>query len=183
MPNLDITLTQSINDLAGINGFVDRIVVSITYFGVPCMVLWTVLQWWRGDNRPYRRHVAVTAGIAFLLGLLINQIIVLFIQRVRPYDVGLTQLLVSSSSDPSFPSDHATACFSICFGFLLKRLKREAIFLAAASGLICFSRIYVGTHFLTDVIGGAFTALIAALTVSRLYKHGSRVDTILTNIM
>jgi undecaprenyl-diphosphatase len=50
-------------------------------------------------------------GFSFLLGLAINQLILLFIHRVRPYDAGVTNLLIARSGDFSFPSDHATASF------------------------------------------------------------------------
>ncbi len=183
MNYLDILITRAINEFAGMNGSLDVLVISLTFFGVPCMVFWTVLQWWSGDNRAYRRHVAATSGLAFLLGLLINQIILLFIQRVRPYDAGLTQLLIAPTADPSFPSDHATACFSICFSFLIKGLKREARLLALVSMLICLSRVYVGTHYFTDVLGGMMTALVATMIVASLYRFNSRIDQKLTRLM
>ena len=36
--------------------------------------------------------------------------------RIRPYDAGLTHLIVAPSFDWSFPSDHATAAFAIVAG-------------------------------------------------------------------
>lgn len=182
MHNLDLFLTSAINNFAGTNAAIDVIMISATYFGVPSMVLWTVLQWWTQDNRPYRRHVAVSTGLSFILGLLLNQIILLFVHRIRPYDAGITSLLISSTTDPSFPSDHATASFAICFGFLLNRLKREGLVLAIAASLIGFSRVYVGAHYLTDVIGGMLTALISSLLVIRFYNFGSRIDLLLTRL-
>src|SRR5262249_1926564 len=42
-----------------------------------------------------------------------------FVHRLRPYDAGVTHLLIAPSHDPSFPSDHSTAVFSIAFAYLL----------------------------------------------------------------
>jgi undecaprenyl-diphosphatase len=44
-------------------------------------------------------------------------------------------------------------------------------FLAAAA-IVCVSRIYVGTHYFTDVLGGAVTGTSAAAAVRRLYGKG-----------
>jgi len=37
------------------------------------------------------------------------------VDRVRPYDAGVTRLLIERSQDPSFPSDHATIVFAVAF--------------------------------------------------------------------
>ena len=184
MHNLDIAVTGAINSLAGLSGALDALMISVTYFGVPSMVLWVASQWWFGAGvRSYRRHTVISAGLAFLLGLLINQIILLFVHRMRPYDAGLTSLLIPSTTDPSFPSDHATASFAIAVTFLLKGMRRTGLWLALVAVVVCFSRIYVGTHYLTDVLGGMLTACIACALVAWLYKAGTKLDTALTHIL
>lgn len=124
MQNIDIVITTAVNSLAGSKALLDAFMTSVTYFGVPCMVLWVVLQWWVNENRRYRRHVTVSAGLGFLRGLLFNQLILIFVHRMRPYDAGLTRLLIPASTDLSFPSDHATASSAVAFAFMSKGLKR-----------------------------------------------------------
>lgn len=183
MHNLDVAVTSAINGLAGTFGALDALMITITYFAVPSLVIWVALQWWFGGRaRAQRRHTVVSAGLAFLLGLLINQIILLFVHRMRPYDAGLTSLLIPSTTDPSFPSDHATASFAIAVTFLLKGMRRTGLWLTLAAVVICFSRIYVGTHYLSDVLGGMLTACIACLLVGWFYRAGSRIDARLTQI-
>lgn len=41
---------------------------------------------------PSTRHVLVGAGIAFCLGLGVNQIVLLFVYRIRPYVDGVSNL-------------------------------------------------------------------------------------------
>lgn len=48
--------------------------------------------------------------------------------------------------------------------------------------LIACSRIFVGTHYLTDVLGGALTGICAAVMVWALYREGSRLDRFVTGI-
>jgi undecaprenyl-diphosphatase len=116
-----------------------------------------------------------------LLGLALNQAILLFVQRVRPYDEGITRLLIPPSSDPSFPSDHATAAFAIAAVFLLHRFRGGAALLLAAV-VISVSRIYIGTHYVSDVVGGALTGALAVGMVWWMYREGTRVDRFLTGI-
>jgi hypothetical protein len=50
--------------------------------------------------------VAIVAGLSFLLGLGLNQLILLFIHRLRPYDAGRTHLLIRPGG-----VNHRRACF------------------------------------------------------------------------
>ena len=184
MHNLDVTATDAINSLAGLYGPLDALMITMTYFGVPSMVLWVALQWWFGaEPHSARRHAIVSAGLAFMLGLLINQIILLFVHRMRPYDSGLTSLLIPATSDPSFPSDHATASIAIALAFLMKGFRLKGLWLGLVAIMVCISRVYVGMHYVTDVIGGMLTAFIACLLVGWLYRAGSLVDTRLTRLL
>lgn len=99
------------------------------------------------------------------MGLLINQLILLFVNRVRPYDAGVTHLIIAPSGDPSFPSDHATAAMAIVAAIALNHHGRRAILLAVPAALLMFSRVYVGTHYISDVIGGLGTGLLAAVII------------------
>lgn len=180
---MDVEITRWINSFAGHDAILDKLMIAITQFGVPLMVAFVALQWWARGDRRHLRHTAVAAGLSFLLGLGFNQIILLFFDRVRPYDAGITHLLIARSGDWSFPSDHATAAMAIAGAFALKRLKwRTAAFFGAA-GIICWSRVYVGTHYLTDVLGGSFTGLAAAVIVAAAYRENSRLDRLATSIL
>lgn len=180
---MDQAITHWINAPAGSNVLLDMAMTTATQFGVPVLVLLVILQWWSKSDRLHVRHVCVAAGLSFLLGLGLNQIILLLVHRVRPYDAGVSHLIISPSADWSFPSDHATAAFAIAAAFLLHGMgRRELAFLAAAL-LLCVSRVYVGTHYVTDVLGGAVTGLVAALVVRAFYRQGSRVDRFVTSIL
>lgn len=60
--------------------------------------------------------------------------------------------------------------------------KRGLVFLAAAL-LISLSRVYIGTHYVGDVMGGALTGMAAAVLVKGLYKPGTTVDRFITGIL
>lgn len=179
----DLIITEAINGLAGQVPALDTFFIYLTSIGVPLLVAAVAAQWWRRDDRPDVRHALVASGLTFLLGLALNQIILLFIHRMRPYDAGLTHLLLAPSADFSFPSDHATASFAIVFAFFAHGLKRWGTAFAFAAALICFSRIYVGTHYFTDILGGVLTALIAALLIKFSYQPNTRIDRLITSLL
>ncbi|HEV2595043.1 MAG TPA: phosphatase PAP2 family protein [Sphingomicrobium sp.] len=182
MNNIDVGATQAINQLAGRSSLLDFCMVGVSAVAVPLLILTVALQWWRRRDRLHVRHVLVAAGLSFLLGLALNQVVLLFVQRQRPYNAGLTHLLIATSTDPSFPSDHATASAAIAFAFLLHGMRREGLWFSAAALVVIFSRVYIGTHYVSDVFGGALTALVAAALVKLLYREGRPVDRVITRI-
>ncbi len=118
----------------------------------------------------------------FYLALAATSSILLFVHRLRPYDAGVSHLIIAPSSDWSFPSDHATAAFAIAATFALQGLPRRAGLFLLAALLVAWSRIFVGTHYLTDVLGGGATGTAAALLVRAVYREGSRPDRLVARI-
>jgi undecaprenyl-diphosphatase len=183
MYELDAAITSAINSFAGAGALVDFLMISISAVGVPVLVIAVAGQWWRGSDRNRRRHVLVATGLTFLLGLAINQAILLLVHRIRPYDAGISHLLIAPSGDPSFPSDHATATFAIAAAFLLHGMRRFGIWFLAAAILISVSRVYIGTHYASDVLGGALTGIFAAFAIRSLYWEGTRLDRLITSLL
>ena len=158
------------------------LMIWVSTLGVPFMIGLTAIQWWSTNGRTNIRHVTITAGLSFILGLIINQAILLFVHRMRPYDSGITHLFIERSPDFSFPSDHATASFAIASAFLFKSRRSWGMVFGLAALIVCLSRVFLGTHYLSDVIAGAFTGIFASVAVYFAYAQGSRVDKFLTNI-
>jgi undecaprenyl-diphosphatase len=118
---------------------------------------------WR-TNRVDRRRGAVAATAAAGLALLIAQPIANAIDRARPFVAHPSQshLLVGRSTDPSFPSDHATGAFAIAVAIWLYDRTLGTVFVALAV-LMSFARVYVGVHYPGDVVGGAILGAAVAL--------------------
>jgi len=173
---MDITITQWINGQSGSGGALDSLAIAITTFGVPLMVIIVASQWWLGVPRPAMRHAGIAAGASFLLGLGLAQIILLFVHRDRPYDAGVSHLIIAKTADWSFPSDHAIASTSIGFAWALQGLRKGLLILTGLAILICLSRIYVGMHYASDILGGLLVALFAAVAVKRVYQADTKLD-------
>jgi undecaprenyl-diphosphatase len=116
---------------------------------------------WRSRNG---RHGVVAAGFSALLALGVAHVITDLWARPRPYlaHPGDAHLFISASPDPSFPSDHATAAFAIAVAILLRHRKAGVLALAMAVA-VSVARVAVGTHYPSDVIGGAVLGTLSAL--------------------
>jgi undecaprenyl-diphosphatase len=180
---MDASLTHWINSAAGISPLLDRTMITISQIGVPLMVIAVALQWWSRADRAHVRHACLSAGLAFLFRLAINQVILLFVRRIRPYDAGVTHLLIAPSADWSFPSDHATASMAIVAAFAMQALPRRTLALLVTAILICWSRLHIGIHYAGDIVGGAATGIAAALAVRLCYRENSRLDAFATRIL
>jgi undecaprenyl-diphosphatase len=112
------------------------------------------------------RHGIVAAGLAALLALGLAHVITMIWDRPRPYEAhpGVAHLFIDSSSDSSFPSDHATAAFAIAVSILLRNKGLGLIVLAMAT-LVSVSRVVVGTHYPSDVLAGALLGTFAAFVL------------------
>ena len=183
MYKFDVAVTGAINGLAGAFPTIDLILIWLSSLGVPILVLAVGVQWWRRANRRGVRHTLVASGLSFLLGVALNQVILLLVHRIRPYDQGVTHLLIAPSADPSFPSDHATAAISIAATFMLNGLRRTGLAFLAAALLVMISRVYIGTHYASDVVGGALTAALASIVVFIAYRPGTKADRLITGIL
>ena len=108
---------------------------------------------------------SVLAGVGVLLAVAVNQPIVAAVNAQRPFTVYPHALvLVHRSTDPSFPSDHATMAGAVAVGLFLVNRRLGAV--AAALALVmAATRVYVGAHFPLDVVaglllGGAVAAVV-----------------------
>ncbi len=162
LQSLDSAVTAFINGLSGHWPGADAFIAALSIYGVYAIVAAVAVRWWiTGSGDKLReRHLAILCGLSTALALLLNQGILLLVQRIRPYDAGVTHLLIAPSADPSFPSDHATLVFAVAFALLAAGAQRGWLFLAIA-GAIALSRVYVGIHYVSDVLGGLATAGVA----------------------
>ena len=92
--------------------------------------------------------------------------------RERPFNQFSELIpLVKKPTDFSFPSGHTAISFAVS-GILVRYLdKKYGITAIVFAVLIAFSRLYVGVHFLSDVIVGMIIGLLSSFIVSKVDKH------------
>lgn len=112
------------------------------------------------------RKAGIAAVFALVIGALITNLAVKnLVARTRPYEViqGL-RLMIEKQSDFSFPSGHTCASFSAAYAlYRTKQVipKKWGIAALILATLIALSRLYVGVHYPTDVLGGLVIGLFS----------------------
>ncbi|MGZ4852570.1 MAG: phosphatase PAP2 family protein [Halobacteriota archaeon] len=112
----------------------------------------------------YRKEALVFA-IVFLVTNAVTQGLKYLIACPRPNDLGIIP-----ESEPSFPSGHTSNAFS--FATTLSYYHRKiAPFLFAWAILVAFSRVFLGLHYFTDLLGGAAVGIVVSLVITRAAKR------------
>lgn len=131
-------------------------------------VVGVVLIWFVMKNKRMSAFYAGTFAIVCISNFVIKQIV----RRFRP-----EHLMIIEETGFSFPSGHAMmtfAFFALAIHFVCKTIQNKPLkitLVALFSSLIVgigFSRIYLGVHFLTDIIAGfmiSYVIVVACLIV------------------
>jgi undecaprenyl-diphosphatase len=113
------------------------------------------------------RAVLAAAGLAMLVGVTTaaadaaSLAVKNVVERPRPFQAHHDVHPLYAVHSSSFPAGHAATAFAgaLIIGNLLPRARPFCVALAVAIGL---SRIYVGDHYPTDVLAGAFLGTVVA---------------------
>jgi undecaprenyl-diphosphatase len=138
--------------------------IATLYIGVPIIL---AIVYLKGNKKLFADLViALVAGIA--LTLLLKMVIA----RPRPEDI-VNISFWASATFSSFPSDHASTAFAM-FGVIGHHLRKHKVWMYLLAALIAFSRVYLGVHFPTDVVAGAFIGIVVSQTVIK-FELGNRL--------
>jgi len=113
-------------------------------------------------------------GFSVFISLIMNSVIKVIVKRIRPFDA--YEDLIHNWRDEtaggySFPSGHTQGASSV-FGSAAVWFKKRWLTIIATVIIImvAISRMYLGAHYLTDVIAGGLLGIGIALLVHYLFK-------------
>jgi undecaprenyl-diphosphatase len=148
--------------------YCDSINFNVSFFAI--LIISIAILWKNKKDNFWNTIVlllgtlVVTAGITYFLKY--------YFGRSRPagvFGAKNINILFEEIYESSFPSGHTSIAVSVCaFMFIaVKRYWYLYILFALLSG---FYRIYVGTHFPSDVLCGALIGIISAYLTVKLFK-------------
>jgi len=165
---VDWRLYHAIYDVSLHHHWLGTVFSDVEKASIPFMVIVTVALWLLARPGGYRKwKLAAGSGLgAAALALVANQVIHTIWDRPRPYETHTIRHPWSSSTDASFPSDHASASLAIAFAVLAFDPLAGALFLVAAV-LIAVGRVLIGAHYPGDVGASLLVAAGSAVVVVR----------------
>ena len=141
-------------------------------YGILCIAVSVILILLR-KTRCLGHVIAFSIAIE---SIITNLLLKNLIARTRPYEViEELELLIGEQPDFSFPSGHAGVTFALAgamlFAFMygvkgFEKNKRNSLIVLLVliyALLLAFSRLFVGVHYPTDVLGGMLIGLLSGL--------------------
>lgn len=137
----------------------DRVIAAATDIGSMYGVLGVATSLWVAGHRPLARDVLIIGSTAWVVA----QGAKTRVRRERPYEAEGVVRLIRPPTGSSYPSGHAAvsaAMMSVIAAYTADRVTQ-----ATAIAMIVFvaaSRVYVGVHYPSDVLGGIGMGLLLA---------------------
>ncbi len=139
--------------------FLDNLFEFFTIFGEELVVI-AILG---GIYWSINKRIGERLGITVFISLGLNSLLKAIFMRLRPFmvDTEITNLRPETSGGYSMPSGHTQSASTVFFG-VYQFFKRKYLLIIAIiiTALVAISRMYIGVHYLTDVLVGAFLGIL-----------------------
>lgn len=176
---IDLTISSYVQQYHA--NWLDNLMLAISFFGeLPYSLIAVLLAAVIFYVAGYRREGYYTASI------LLSGLVILVVKNLvdKPRPTALYVRLVGVNRFQSFPSGHVLS-YTLFFGFLIllmftlkdipKWIKNTLIFFSLFYlTTIPFSRIYLGAHWFTDVLGGFLLGLTLLFPLCYFYFKGKK---------
>ncbi len=149
------------------SAFLDQFFIFLNFFDTGPFYILLVAVIWFSLGEKLGRQIFYISMLTFVSNMLLKDCFSL----PRPGHVS-PQIAIITASSYGFPSGAAQAAVSI-FGLIALRLKKKAVWVAVFLyiALICLSRVYLGMHFFSDIVGGLFFGVVQLLLFCRALPY------------
>ncbi|MCP6719912.1 MAG: phosphatase PAP2 family protein [Patescibacteria group bacterium] len=170
---MDLFFFQIIHSLAGRLYFLDSLAIFFAKHLPYILVIVALIFVFRIKPLREKIFVFVTLALSVILSRgIITEVIRFFYDRSRPFEVLDFNPLILDIN-PSFPSGHAAFFFALSiaiFYFSAFDGRRWGWWFLGFSALNSLARVFVGIHWLSDILGAVVIAFVSVLIVRRLLK-------------
>lgn len=158
---MDLRLFQLINQLSGRIWIVDKIMILISNRIRYVYIFLSVIFLIKNRNK---KRTAVEAGGSVLIPLFIHILVKLFFYKPRPFMKRRVGILIPSKTDSTFPSKHTLLAFAASTTIFMFQ-RTLGTFMLGMSALTGFSRVWVGHHYPSDIIGSAILGSLSSMVM------------------
>lgn len=161
------------------NLFLDNFFIGLTFLGDGIFSIITAILILILLKQP---RLSLTIIVAYLLSGVLAQVLKRIFIAPRPREIINNSIYrnfidgITGVGWDSFPSGHTTSVFALATVLALHTNRKDQgiIFLVIAI-LVGYSRIYLGQHFLPDVIAGAVLGTCIGVIVYAIIRTGNKV--------
>ena len=166
--NIDIDWTSSINHInagKGFNSSMKFISSSAIYLELGSVVGLGLYGWLNEDEKIL--ETGIVTGAAMLLNGAITLSSKYAINRKRPFEAYPDRIILrdkqSDNYSPSFVSGHTSMAFNLATSLTLSFPQGQvAVPMYVWTSTIAFSRMYLGVHYPSDVLGGIIVGIVSS---------------------
>ena len=167
---LDVFVLQTINHSFH-NFYTDLLAFNLSYMGVIYFwVIVMILLYLFGGQKA--KSVAKRMFIVLVLVVIVSVLLKELILRPRPYTQLTGLIVLDPQTDYSFPSGHTIIATSMSY-VLAKEYNKYILMIIPV--IVALTRLYMGVHYPSDVMGGFLIGLIIAYLVERYINNTKRI--------
>jgi undecaprenyl-diphosphatase len=175
---LDVDIFRALNQ-AGEFELLDALMVAFTIVGISYVIVLIAVPLWMEK----KREAAFDVVMLVVIVTVISEVVKILVDRQRPsMELSVVQTIISASG-PSFPSAHASRAFAVALlvAFNSNRTWGIAAFIVAT--LIAISRVFLGVHWPSDILFGAFLGLLVAAMLAYLGRKSKAYQNIRKRVL
>lgn len=128
-------------------------------------VIISIVLYLFGDKKG--KSIAKKMIVVLVVTTILTQLIKIIVMRPRPYTELSNLILLDLGTDYSFPSGHTSTSTAMAY-VLSCEYKRWILMLIPV--IVGFSRLYIGVHYPSDVLGGFLLGLVIAYMVEYFFN-------------
>jgi len=161
---LDYNITHLIRDFNH-GGVFDKLFTYVTFTGSTIFMALIIVLLLIGGARKEALVFSLIFVVTNVLALGIKYVVA----RPRPSDLG-----IMPETEPAFPSAHTVNAFALATTISSYHRKFTIVMYAWAL-LVAFSRVYLGLHYFTDVVGGAILGFVVSYVITHMALHRDKL--------
>jgi undecaprenyl-diphosphatase len=168
---MNYKIFKFINQLSGRYPPIDLLMIFLSNKIRYVFIFVWVVMFFKNDS--YKK-ASSNAMISASISLMILSFIKLFYFKPRPFVKRRVGILIPSKMDSTFPSKHTLLAFAVSTSILFYQ-RVLGLIMWILSVLTGFSRVWVGHHYPSDIIGSAVIATIISLIVDKTSRYKDHI--------